>query len=391
MAQHRDRRGAPRARRDDSRGPRDAWCASWGGREYRAIFEGGATPPPGMHRRSNAGVSSTTGCYARAAGLPIAMITVYSDRHRLHHGTAELIDGVMQPCFEKPQRAEMILARVREAGLGEVIDAGPVDLDAVRRVHDPRYVDFLSTAWEEWTAQGRSNDALPLVWPVPAVRHDRIPHNIDGKLGYFSMDAGVPITAGTWEAVTAGAAVALERGGPDRRRRGQRLRPVPAARAPRRRGDDGRLLLPEQRRHRRPVPARPRLCPRGGARRRLPPRQRHPEHLLRPARRAVRVAPRRPVGRVSVLPRLRRRGGRRGRRGLHPQLPDAARHSVGHLRRGAGRRLRQDRRLRPRRGGGVARRRHLRARPDLRASGSPSRTTRGSGRGSPRSAGRRCS
>ena len=136
------------------------------------------------------------------------MITVYCDRHRLHHGTAELIDGMMQPCFEKPQRAHMILARVREAGLGEVIDAGPVDLDVVRRVHDPRYVDFLSTAWEEWTAQGRSNDALPLVWPVPAVRHDRVPHNIDGKLGYFSMDAGVPITAGTWEAVTAGAAVA---------------------------------------------------------------------------------------------------------------------------------------------------------------------------------------
>ena len=169
----------------------------------------------------------------------------------------------------------------------------------------------VETAWEEWTAQGRTHDALPLVWPVPAVRHDRIPHHIDGKLGYFSMDAGVPITAGTWEAVTAGAAVALDRGGRHRRRRCRRLRPVPAARAPRRRGDDGRLLLPEQRRHRRAVPPRPRLCPRGGARRGLPPRQRHPEHLLRAARRAVRVAPRRPVGRVSLLPRLRRRGGRR--------------------------------------------------------------------------------
>src|SRR5439155_7498884 len=37
---HRGRRGAPMARRDD--------------REYRAIFEGGATQPAGMHRRPNA-------------------------------------------------------------------------------------------------------------------------------------------------------------------------------------------------------------------------------------------------------------------------------------------------------------------------------------------------
>ena len=43
-ASHRGRRGAPLTRRDD--------------REYRAIFEGGATQPAGMHRRPNAaGVS----------------------------------------------------------------------------------------------------------------------------------------------------------------------------------------------------------------------------------------------------------------------------------------------------------------------------------------------
>ena len=40
-AQHRGRRGAPLARRDD--------------RKYRAIFEGEATQPAGMHRRPNAG------------------------------------------------------------------------------------------------------------------------------------------------------------------------------------------------------------------------------------------------------------------------------------------------------------------------------------------------
>ena len=45
------------------------------------------------------------------------MLTIYSDRHHRHHGTAELIDGTLKPCFEMPQRAEMILARVRELSL----------------------------------------------------------------------------------------------------------------------------------------------------------------------------------------------------------------------------------------------------------------------------------
>ena len=137
------------------------------------------------------------------------MLTIYSDRHRRHHGHGELIDGQMQPCFEMPRRADMILARVEEARLGEVAAPRAFGLDPVRRVHDAAYVDFLATAWTDWTAQGRENDALPLVWPVPGLRHDRVPEHIDGRLGFYSMDAGVPITAGTWDAVQAGADVAL--------------------------------------------------------------------------------------------------------------------------------------------------------------------------------------
>lgn len=137
------------------------------------------------------------------------MLTVYSDRHHLHHGTAELIDGQMMPCFEMPRRAEMVLARVRETGLGDVVEPDAFGEAPVRRVHDDGFVDFLATAWRDWTAEGRTHDALPLVWPVRSLRGDRVPDYIDGRLGYYSMDAGVPITAGTWQAVQAGADVAL--------------------------------------------------------------------------------------------------------------------------------------------------------------------------------------
>jgi acetoin utilization deacetylase AcuC-like enzyme len=137
------------------------------------------------------------------------MLTIYSDLHHRHHGHAELIDGQMKPCFEMPRRADMVLARVREAGLGAIREPHRFGEDPVRRVHSPGFVDFLATAWQAWLAEGRTHDALPLVWPVPSLRGDRVPDYIDGKLGYYSLDAGVPITAGTWEAVQAAADVAL--------------------------------------------------------------------------------------------------------------------------------------------------------------------------------------
>lgn len=137
------------------------------------------------------------------------MRTVYSERHRRHHGNAELIDGELKPCFEMPRRAEMILDRVRTVGLGEVIAPDAFGLDPVRRVHTPAFVEFLGTAWRDWSALGRTNDALPLVWPVPSVRYGRVPDHIDGRLGYYSSDAGVPITEGTWDAVQSSADVAL--------------------------------------------------------------------------------------------------------------------------------------------------------------------------------------
>ena len=137
------------------------------------------------------------------------MITIYSDLHHRHHGHAELIDGKMMPCFEMPRRAEIVLARVREVGLGEVREPRRFGEAPIRRVHGAGFVDFLASAWGEWLAEGRTHDALPLIWPVRSVRGDRVPEAIDGKLGYYSFDAGVPITSGTWEAVQAGADVAV--------------------------------------------------------------------------------------------------------------------------------------------------------------------------------------
>jgi acetoin utilization deacetylase AcuC-like enzyme len=49
---------------------------------------------------------------------------------------------------------------------------------------------------------------LPIAWPTRRLRQVE-PTDIDGRLGYYSFDAGAPITAGTWQAITSSANVAL--------------------------------------------------------------------------------------------------------------------------------------------------------------------------------------
>jgi acetoin utilization deacetylase AcuC-like enzyme len=138
----------------------------------------------------------------------VPMRTVYSDDHRCQNAQWELIDGKLLPPFENPRRADQILAAVQQR-FGPVLPAESFGLEPILRVHDSGYVQFLQTAWLEWVAAHGNYNALPLNWPTRTMRQDRIPEVIDGKLSYYSFDAGTPITAGTWQAAEAAANVAL--------------------------------------------------------------------------------------------------------------------------------------------------------------------------------------
>jgi acetoin utilization deacetylase AcuC-like enzyme len=135
--------------------------------------------------------------------------TVYSDKHRLHHAHGELIDGALRPPHERPERADLILAAVRAAELGEVVEPTAHGIEPLARVHDEGFLAFLQEAWILWLADhGDETDALPLAWPSRRMQQ-REPEAVDGRLSYFSFDAGSPIMAGTAEAVLASADVAL--------------------------------------------------------------------------------------------------------------------------------------------------------------------------------------
>lgn len=147
------------------------------------------------------------------------MITVFSDKHKLHHGQKELIGGKFVPPFENPRRADLVIERVRNAGLGEVRAPDDYGAGPIMRVHTPKFVEFMRTAYGEWQAVHGDTDALPLCWPNRGLRQV-IPEEIDGKLSFYTFDAATPVTAGTWAAITSSVNVALS--GADILRSGQR-------------------------------------------------------------------------------------------------------------------------------------------------------------------------
>lgn len=146
------------------------------------------------------------------------MQTIHSPRHAGHSGNVELMAAAILPAYELPARAEIIRARVAEVGLGPIREPDIFSLDTARRVHRPDYVDFLGRAHDMWLARGRTGTAMPFVWPVPGLRRDCPPEDIEGLLGYYAFDGGATFVAGTWDAVqashdTALTAAALVRGG----------------------------------------------------------------------------------------------------------------------------------------------------------------------------------
>ncbi|MBM3519048.1 MAG: histone deacetylase family protein, partial [Alphaproteobacteria bacterium] len=139
------------------------------------------------------------------------MRTVYAPEHRLQDGKSELIDGKLVPCFECPARAEIVLECVRAANLGALVPPSSHGAAPIAAVHTEHYLRFLESAYGAWRKAHGECDALPLNWPTRGMRQ-REPEAIDGKLSYFSFDAGTPITAGTWRAATLAAEVALSAG-----------------------------------------------------------------------------------------------------------------------------------------------------------------------------------
>lgn len=147
------------------------------------------------------------------------METIFTEKHKLRNARTELSGGQLVEPFERPSRAEYIIGRVREVGLGPVSAPEDFGMAPILAVHDPGFVDFLQVAWRDWAAEGFEGEAMTTVWPARRMS-SRIPAHIEGRLGYYSLACETSITDGTWEAAYASAQVALT--GAERVRNGAR-------------------------------------------------------------------------------------------------------------------------------------------------------------------------
>ena len=126
------------------------------------------------------------------------MITYYNRHHALHQGRVEMFRGELVPCFEVPARADQVLLELQRRKLGPVLDPLTIDDALLARVHSPRYLAFLASAWDQWLALDAGN-----------TQRDVLPDNFPARVGLFAFDAGTPLTAGSWAVARAGAHCAL--------------------------------------------------------------------------------------------------------------------------------------------------------------------------------------
>ena len=137
------------------------------------------------------------------------MKVVFTDDHRLHFAQGEISGGEFVTPFERPSRMEYILRELKKRKMDNIVPPKPLDMEAVARVHDKGFLKFLETAWSEWTKAGYRGEIVPTGFPARSMQQ-RCPKHIDGKVGYYIHSVETCITAGTWDAARASAAVALD-------------------------------------------------------------------------------------------------------------------------------------------------------------------------------------
>ena len=100
---------------------------------------------------------------------------VWSDDCLLHEPEAEVWVGVRTPATEVPARALAIREALAAADAHEVAAAEHDDA-ALLAVHDPALVEFLRTAWDEWSSAALPSDrVVPYVFAREELTGGRAP------------------------------------------------------------------------------------------------------------------------------------------------------------------------------------------------------------------------
>lgn len=147
------------------------------------------------------------------------MKVVFAEQQKRHYPEQFLVNGVMQPNPELPERCDRLLAGALEAGcsLEKPEDYG---LEAVRKIHPQRYLEFLQNAFTRWSRIANAADVvIPNIHPVDSP--GGYPASVVAQAGFHMADLACPLSAESWDSIcwsawTALHAASLVLGGGDR-------------------------------------------------------------------------------------------------------------------------------------------------------------------------------
>jgi acetoin utilization deacetylase AcuC-like enzyme len=113
-----------------------------------------------------------------------------------HYPPSYLVNGVMQPNPERPERIDLLLQGARGAGC-EIVRPQAYGDAPILAAHSKRYFDFLVKAYERWARIPGASDAVtPNIHPI---RRGGYPASVVAQAGWHMIDASAPISADTWE------------------------------------------------------------------------------------------------------------------------------------------------------------------------------------------------
>ena len=141
---------------------------------------------------------------------------VWSPATRLHEAKGAVWVGMPDPGDEVPERVDVILEALTEAG-HPAVEADPHDDAVLETVHDPAFLRHLEGVHEEWLRSGipelvGQDRVVPYMFPTDGML-DGLPWHrpaaVHARAGRYAFDTMTPVGAGTWTAARAAVDCAL--------------------------------------------------------------------------------------------------------------------------------------------------------------------------------------
>lgn len=137
------------------------------------------------------------------------MKIIYSPEHVNHNTQTELSGGQLVTPYECASRMDYVCQALEQSGMGQLDTPKSFPREHVEEIHDLGYLAFLDSCWEEWQAAGNKGEAMPTVWPSRSMPSNRIPNDIEGKMGYYALAAETAIAQNTAQAAWLSSDIAL--------------------------------------------------------------------------------------------------------------------------------------------------------------------------------------